>query len=469
MTAELLSYTAAKSEGEGDLDTWVAEQALLAGCLAHKDVWSIAAEHVKPADFSDTLNGRIFEAMGQLQGDGKQINPVALFMSMRGGSDDAALRRYIADLAMSNCGTIPAMIVDWAVCIRTFARKRKIRAATEQLSTGQFNRSLNEIAADLSGLALAVQESGPTFGARSLGDAALSALDQVDKAHKAGGKIIGVPTGLIDLDSILGGLAPSDLTILGGRPSMGKTALGLNIAFNAAKAGHKVAFFSMEMSGEQLALRILASMTGIGSDQMRRGDLDEQEFCRLVEARSTLDRLPLEIEDSAAMTVQAIRLAAEKVKRRRGLDLIVVDYLQLARPDRERESRTVDITEVSAGLKAIAKALSVPVLALAQLSRAVEQREDKRPQLADLRDSGAIEQDADQVLFLYRDEYYASRSEPDPKDPRYSAWQERMARSQGIADIIVAKNRHGRIGDARVSFDGRRQLFQNLYQAGQHG
>lgn len=465
MTAELLSYTAAKSEGEGDLDTWVAEQALLAGCMAHKDVWSIAAEHVKPADFSDGLHGRIFETMGRLRDEGKQINPVTLFMGMRGEGGDDDLRRYITDIARANCGVIPAMIIDWAVCIRTFARKRQIRVATDKLSSGQFDRPLNEIAADLSGLALAVQEGGPTFGARSLGDAALSALDQVDKAHKAGGKLIGVATGLMDLDAILGGLAPSDLTILGGRPSMGKTALGLNIAFNAAKAGNKVAFFSMEMSGEQLALRILASMTGIGSDQMRRGDLDEQEFSRLVEARSTLDRLPLEIEDSAAMTVQAIRLAAEKVKRRQGLDLIVVDYLQLARPDRERESRTVDITEVSAGLKAIAKAVNVPVLALAQLSRAVEQREDKRPQLADLRDSGAIEQDADQVLFLYREEYYLSRSEPDPNDNRHGDWQVKMDRAHGCADIIVAKNRHGRIGDARVQFDGRRQLFQNLYGA----
>ena len=248
---------------------------------------------------------------------------------------------------------------------------------------------------------------------------------------------------------------------------MGKTALGLNIAVNAAKAGHRVAFFSLEMSAEQLALRILAGMTGIGSDQMRRGDLTDSDFEHLVGARRVVDRLPLDIDDRAAMTVQGIRLAAEKVKRRSGLDLIVVDYLQLARPDRERESRTVDITEVSAGLKGIAKALNVPVLALAQLSRAVEQREDKRPQLADLRDSGAIEQDADQVLFLYRDEYYVGRQEPDPADPRYGDWRARMDRAQGVADIIVAKNRHGRIGDARVSFDGRRQLFKNLYQAGQ--
>ena len=468
MTGEVLSFSAAKAEGEGDLDTWVAEQALLAASMAHKDAWSIAAEHVKAEDFSDPLHGRIFEAMGRLRDDGKQINPVSLYNGMRKQSaiPEADLRKYIVDLARANCGTIPAMIVDWAVCIRTFARKRQVRDAAAKVS-GALDRPLNEIAADLSGLALAVQETGPTFGARSLGDAALAALDQVDRAYKAGGKLIGVPTGLIDLDAILGGLAPSDLTILGGRPSMGKTALGLNIAVNAAKAGHRVAFFSLEMSAEQLALRILAGMTGIGSDQMRRGDLTDSDFEHLVGARRVVDRLPLDIDDRAAMTVQGIRLAAEKVKRRSGLDLIVVDYLQLARPDRERESRTVDITEVSAGLKGIAKALNVPVLALAQLSRAVEQREDKRPQLADLRDSGAIEQDADQVLFLYRDEYYVGRQEPDPADPRYGDWRARMDRAQGVADIIVAKNRHGRIGDARVSFDGRRQLFKNLYQAGQ--
>jgi replicative DNA helicase len=464
MNAELLSYTAAKSEGEGDLDTWIPEQALLAGCMAHKDVWALAAEHVKPTDFSDALHGRMFAMMGNLREEGQLINPVTLYNRMKPDPvlSDAELRKYVCDIARATAGILPPMIVDWAVCIRTFARKRQISEAANRIHD-DMGRPLSEIAADLSGLAMAVNDGGAVQGVRSLGEAALCALDQVNAAYKAGGKLVGVPTGLMDLDAILGGLGPSDLTILGGRPSMGKTALGLNIAVNAARAGHTVAFFSMEMSAEQLSLRILAGMTGIGSDQMRRGDISEQEFMALNDAQLLLKTIPLEIEDRPAMTVQAIRLAAEKVKRRAGLGLIVIDYLQLAKPDRERESRTVDITEVSAGLKGIAKTLNVPVLALAQLSRAVEQRDDKRPQLADLRDSGAIEQDADQVLFLYRDEYYASRSEPDPQDRRRPEWEDRMQRARGVAEVIVAKNRHGRTGDVRLTFNAMRQQFTNHY------
>lgn len=277
---------------------------------------------------------------------------------------------------------------------------------------------------------------------------------------------MGVGTGLIDLDGILGGLAKSDLCIVGARPSMGKTVLGVNISVNAAKAGHPTAFFSLEMSGEQLAMRFLAGETGISTDAMRRGSLDVNDFERLSRSTERTREIPLYIEDKPALMVSEIRAIAEQIKRQHGLELIVVDYLGLARPDKQRESRVVDITEVSAGLKAIAKSLDVPVVCLAQLSRQVEQRDDKRPMLSDLRDSGAIEQDADQVIFIYREEYYLGRTEPDIQDPRRAEWERKMQASHGVAELIVAKNRHGRIGTATVRFDANRQRFENLQRWG---
>jgi replicative DNA helicase len=307
----------------------------------------------------------------------------------------------------------------------------------------------------------------------------------VEAAYHKDSRVTGVPTGMIDLDDKLGGLQPSDLVILAGRPSMGKTALAITIAANAAAtqaAGpdaaelhgvtYAVGVFSLEMSAEQLAMRLLSAQAELSSDDLRRGKLRDMDFKKVVQASQDLAGRPLFIDDTPALSVAALRTRARRLKRRHGLSLLVVDYLQLVRPatSSPQTNRVQEIAEITQGLKAIAKELHIPVLALSQLSRAVEQREDKRPQLSDLRESGAIEQDADVVMFVYRDEYYQERSEPKQRpeetrerfEERYQGWQKRYEESRGIADLIIAKQRNGPIGSIRLSFDATRGRFSNL-------
>ncbi|HEY9548072.1 MAG TPA: replicative DNA helicase, partial [Kiloniellaceae bacterium] len=296
----------------------------------------------------------------------------------------------------------------------------------------------------------------------------------------------GVGTGLNDLDKLLGGLHRSDLLILAARPSMGKTALATNIAFNVAAAARiekdaegnpveqrqPVAFFSLEMSAEQLASRVIAERTGVRSDAMRRGDIHDDEFDKIFEASRELAELPLFVDDTPALSVSQVRTRARRLKRQHGLSLIVVDYLQLmqAPAGKRSDNRVQEVSEITRGLKALAKDLDVPVIALSQLSRAVEQREDKRPQLSDLRESGSIEQDADIVMFIYREQYYAERAEPSQREgedenkfhERLERWKERCERAYGKAEIIVAKQRHGPIGSREFAFDGDTTRFSDL-------
>ena len=307
----------------------------------------------------------------------------------------------------------------------------------------------------------------------------------VEAAYHKDSRVTGVATGLIDLDDKLGGLQRSDLVILAGRPSMGKTALAITIAANAAATAaagpdaadlagdnYAVGVFSLEMSAEQLAMRLLSAQAQLSSDDLRRGKLRDADFRKVVQASQDLAERPLFIDDTPALSVAALRTRARRLKRRHGLSLLVVDYLQLVRPvgSSAQTNRVQEIAEITQGLKAIAKELNIPVLALSQLSRAVEQREDKRPQLSDLRESGAIEQDADVVMFVYRDEYYQERSEPrqrpDESDERfqerYQVWQKRYEASLGIADVIIAKQRNGPIGSIRLHFDATRGRFSNF-------
>jgi replicative DNA helicase len=270
-----------------------------------------------------------------------------------------------------------------------------------------------------------------------------------------------VPTGLIDLDGLLGGLHKSDLLILAGRPSMGKTALATNIAFHAAQS------YRTEPG------RILAEESKIRSDHIRRGKMSSAEFMRLVEASRNLSSAPMFIDDTPALSVAALRTRARRLKRTHGLSLVVIDYLQLMRPSRRHDNRVQEISEITQGLKALAKELDLPVLALSQLSRAVEQREDKRPMLSDLRESGTIEQDSDVVMFVYREEYYLERGEPQQRqdetadhfDSRYRNWQERFENSTGLADVIIAKQRHGPIGNVKLRFLADTTKFENYAQS----
>jgi replicative DNA helicase len=295
----------------------------------------------------------------------------------------------------------------------------------------------------------------------------------------------GISTGLIDMDKKLGGLHPSDLLILAGRPSMGKTSLATNIAFNVAKAykkgkkhdgsegaveGGVVGFYSLEMSADQLAARILSEASQVPSEQIRRGDMTETEFRRFVDAAKSLEACPLFIDDTPALPISQLAARARRLKRTHGLDVLIIDYLQLVRGTGRSENRVNEISEITMGMKAIAKELQIPVIALSQLSRQVENREDKRPQLSDLRESGSIEQDADVVMFVYREEYYKEREKPGDHDLEAMArWQEEMERLHGRAEVVIGKQRHGPIGTVDLSFEGKFTRFGNLAQPWQDG
>jgi replicative DNA helicase len=292
----------------------------------------------------------------------------------------------------------------------------------------------------------------------------------------------GISTGLTDLDRKLGGLHPSDLLILAGRPSMGKTSLATNIAFNIAKShkrgrthegvegsieGGVVGFFSLEMSAEQLAARVLSEASEVPSEQIRRGDMTEMEFRRFVDAAKSLESCPLYIDDTPALPISQLAARARRLKRTHGLDVLVVDYLQLLRGT-SKDNRVQEVSEITQGLKAIAKELNIPVIALSQLSRAVESREDKRPQLSDLRESGSIEQDADVVMFVFREEYYREREKPaDHEMDKMASWQQMMEQCHGKAEVIIGKQRHGPIGTVELAFEGRFTRFSNLAKAWQ--
>ena len=319
------------------------------------------------------------------------------------------------------------------------------------------------------------------------GEALKDAVNIIDEAFKREGKIAGVACGLKDLDNKLGGLHKSDLIIIAGRPSMGKTALGTNIAFNVAKNykekidelgistlidGGKVAFFSLEMSSEQLATRILAEQTKISGDKMRKAELSKDDFKKIARSTSELEDLNLFIDDNPILTIATLRARARRLKRLYGIDLIIIDYLQLmsANSKNKNEGRVQEISEITRGLKAIAKELNIPIIALSQLSRQVEQREDKRPQLSDLRESGTIEQDSDVVMFIFRESYYLERMEPikKPEEPedkyheRHSRWQELCEKTHNTAEIIIAKQRHGPIGTIKTHFESNYTRFSDL-------
>jgi replicative DNA helicase len=329
-----------------------------------------------------------------------------------------------------------------------------------------------------------LSEQGQTeSGFQSFLRAVTDAVNVANAAYQREGGLAGISTGLMDLDSKLGGLHKSDLIILAGRPSMGKTSLATNIAFNIAKAYRKgtlpdgtegavdggvVGFFSLEMSAEQLAARVLAEASEISSHKIRQGDMDESEFRRFVEAAKDLEACPLFIDDTAAIPIAQLAARARRLKRTHGLDVLIVDYLQLVRGT--SDNRVQEIGEISMGLKAIAKELSIPVIALSQLSRQVESRDDKRPQLSDLRESGSIEQDADVVMFVFREEYYVEREKPgDERLEEMAAWQDRMSRLHGKAEVIIGKQRHGPIGTVELSFESQFTRFGNLVKPWQQG
>ena len=464
-----------------------AEQALLGALLVNNRAYNKVSELLKPKHFHRPVHGRLYQLIGNMVDKSAVANPATLKSYFERDPDLASVggSTYLADLAASMVTVVNA--VDYANTIHDCYIRRELITMGEHVvneahvfdydnpSKGQIE-SAEKVLFDLA------TDSDVGGGFVILDKGLKLALDSAEAAFRKGTKLTGVTTGMVELDRQLGGLNNSDLLILAGRPSMGKTALATNIAVNAAKAymdsggteGAVVAFFSLEMSLEQLANRILADESRTPSDRIRRGDVQERDFHRFGEATQRLCRLPLHIDDTAGITLSSMRSRARRLKRTANLGLIVVDYLQLMRSggsgQYREENRVQEVSEITRGLKALAKEINVPVLALSQLSRAVENREDKRPQLADLRESGSIEQDADVVMFVYRHEYYLQRSEPEKKpdesqekfNDRCQSWQQASDEAAGKGDCIIAKQRHGPIGTVTLKFEAEFTHFTNL-------
>lgn len=451
-----------------------AEQALLGALLHNNESLEKVSEFLRPEHFSHAANGRIYEMISKICEQGRIADPITL------------KDLFLTDSLLKECGGVDYLIhlVDSVVSIintehygrivRDLYLRRQLIDVGESIVNKARDSILKESAETqiedaekkLFDLTMTGNNKSKFL---SLGDALKVSLSSAEAAYKRDSHVVGITTGLRDLDAWLGGLHSSDLVIIAGRPSMGKTGLGTNIAFNAAAAhktpeggGGSVAFFSLEMSSDQLATRILSHESQLSSDKIRRGELHQADFPKLIDASRRIAELPLYIDDTPALTVSALRTRARRLKRQKGLDLIVIDYLQLMQSS-SKEGRVQEISEISRGLKALAKELNIPVIALSQLSRAVEQRDDKRPMLSDLRESGSIEQDADVVMFIYREEYYLSRQEPsEGGTEKYAVWQERMEKVHNQAEIIVAKQRHGPIGTIKTHFEGRFTKFSNL-------
>jgi replicative DNA helicase len=470
-----------------------AEMTLLGALLINNAGYHRVSEFLQPEHFGNALHGRIYAAIGKLVERGQIANPVTLKSLF---DQDAALvevggAQYLARLAEAAATVIDAE--DYGRAINDLHIRRELITLGEDVVNDAYRQDLDDPAREQIERAekklFDLATAGQADRAFQVFSAALTdAINSAEAAFKRSGKTVGVATGFRDLDSKLGGLHPSDLIVLAGRPSMGKTSLATNIAFNAAKKykplptsdgrkgaddGAVVGFFSLEMSAEQLAMRILGEESGISSDRIRRGDIRREDFNRFLEVSHYLQTLPLFIDDTPALTISALRTRARRLMRQQGLGLIVIDYLQLLRPSnqaRAQDNRVQEISEITRGLKTLAKELNVPVLALSQLSRAVEQREDKRPLLSDLRESGSIEQDADVVMFIFREEYYLSRRQPtklpDQDNEKYQAlvkkWQDSCEEVYGITEVIIAKQRHGPIGTIKLQFSAETTKFEDF-------
>lgn len=465
-----------------------AEQQLLGAILTNNDIFDRVASIIGPKHFYDPVHARIFETAATRIAKNALASPVTLktFLEDDEGLKELGGPAYLARLAGAAISAFAAR--DYAQMIYDLAVRRELiqvgRSISDKAAKVDVESEPKEQIVEAEQALYALAEQGTTEqGFQSFLRAVTEAVNVANSAYQREGGLAGVSTGLADLDEKLGGLHKSDLLILAGRPSMGKTSLATNIAYNVAKAYQKgkladgnegavdggvVGFFSLEMSAEQLAGRILAEASEISSHKIRQGDMSETEFRRFVDAAKQLESCPLFIDDTAAIPISQLAARARRLKRTHGLDVLIVDYLQLVRGT--SDNRVQEIGEISMGLKAIAKELNIPVIALSQLSRQVESREDKRPQLSDLRESGSIEQDADVVMFVYRGEYYTEREKPDDANMEaIAAWQEKMSSLHGKAEVIIGKQRHGPIGTIELAFTAEFTRFGNLIKPWQQG
>ena len=459
-----------------------AEQALLGAILVNNDAFDRVSDFLRPEHFSEEVHRRIFDVAGQLIRSGKLASPITLKTFL--GEHDlggVTVPQYLARLAAEATTVINAE--DYGRTIHDLAIRRDLILIGEDIVNAAYDAPVaatpREQIEEAERKLYAVAETGRYEGGfQRFSDALTIAVDMAAKAFERDGRLSGVATGLTDLDRYMGGLQPSDLVIVAGRPGMGKTALATNIAFNIAKAyefkmrpdgspettnGGIVGFFSLEMSAEQLATRIIAEQAAVPSYKIRRGDINEGEFHRIADAARLMQSIPFYIDQTGGLSIAQLTARARRLKRQRGLDVLVIDYLQLLGASKTRsDSRVQEVTEITTGLKALAKEMNVPVIALSQLSRQVESRDDKRPQLSDLRESGSIEQDADVVMFVFREEYYLKNKQPREGTEEFVNWQTDMERVHGRAEVIIGKQRHGPTGTIELAFEAEVTRFSNL-------
>ncbi|AEI02806.1 replicative DNA helicase DnaB [Afipia carboxidovorans OM5] len=460
-----------------------AEQSLLGAILVNNDAFYRVSDFLEQKHFYEPIHQLIFETASSLIRAGKVATPVTLKTFLPADTDlgGITVSQYLARLAAEATTIINAQ--DYGRTIYDLSQRRDLIRIGEDMVNVAYDApvdfapraQIEDAERRLYELAEQGQYDG---GFQKFGQALTVAIDMAARAYERVGNLSGLASGLRDMDTKLGGLQASDLIILAGRPAMGKTALATNIAYNVARAwegelqpdgttksvnGGVVGFFSLEMSAEQLATRILSERTGISSSMIRRGGITENDFEKIRDHAIEMQHLPFHVDDTGGLSIAQVMARARRLKRQKGLDLLIIDYIQLLSGSGKRsDNRVQEVTEITTSLKALAKELNIPIIALSQLSRQVEARDDKRPQLADLRESGSIEQDADVVLFVFREEYYLQNKEPKIGTPEYEKWQLEMSLVHGKAEVIIGKQRHGPTGTIKLHFDSSVTRFGDL-------
>jgi len=461
------------------------EQALLGAILVNNEAYYRVSDFLQPEHFMEAIHAEIFKICGDMIRGGKAATPITVktFLPQDEKIGDMSYAQYLARLAAEATTIINAQ--DYGNSIYDLATRRNLINIGEDMVNIAFDAPVEtspsmQIEDAERRLFELAETGGSNKGFETFDDAMKIALDMAAAAYKRDGGLSGLATGIDALDTRMGGLQPSDLIILAARPGMGKSSLAANIAHFIASNytpdtdadgspksmdGGVVGFFSLEMSAEQIATRIISEQAEISSSKIRRGEITEADFAKLTICTEQLQRTPLYIDETGGISIAALAARARRLKRQKGLDLLIIDYIQLMQGSkRAGDSRVQEVTEITTGLKALAKELNVPIIALSQLSRQVENREDKRPQLADLRESGSIEQDADVVLFIYREDYYLQNSEPEEGSEEWLKWNEKLSRARGRAEVIIAKQRHGPTGTAHLGFQAEFTRFSDIVE-----
>ena len=449
-----------------------AEQSVIGSILMSNEIFDEINTIISSINFYDPMHQKIFSAIESLVYKGMLANPITLKNYFENEKDDLNVPEYLVKI--TKFSTSSRQAIEYSrIIYDMFVRRELIKISENTIDSAKLNdldTNGQTIIENSERLLFDLAEKGSFNSSLVKFDEAMKqTIEMASAAYKNEEGLVGVPTGLRDLNDRLGGLHNSDLIIIAGRPSMGKTALATNIAFNAAQKlqekGKKssIAFFSLEMSSEQLSTRIIAEQSRIKSNDIRRGKITDEQFDKFIETSKNISELPLYIDETPAISIAAMSNRARRIKRLFGLDMIVVDYIQLMTGSlNNRDGRVQEISQITQGLKAIAKELRVPVVALSQLSRAVEQRDDHKPQLSDLRESGSIEQDADVVMFVYRAAYYLQRKEPAAATVEHAEWQQKMSEISHLAQILIAKQRHGPIGNIDLEFEEMFTKFKDL-------